>query len=544
MDAFKNILQTSPNQTITMDPMVEESPINLDLVCTPSPKKKTPTKMQGRAIMGIDYGENLALEPDVNDDARSKKEPTHKPNSPIYAQDGSRTMTINMNNGNDAGKTSVIGGPTYIPSPPRHVNNEENMGGGGRSSGKGRMSSGMGDGGMSSGMEGMGDSGMGGMGSGMGSGMSDGRGMGNRGGMGYMSGSDNGGSVGLPGFSSGHGMGGAAIDGSIGHVEEDIPTYEQIQDRKDEGLARLKRFSGQGYQGAKRLSNTSTLLEIESQVKKLQSQKDLDNSIKTQQKYMIGAVTVIEFLNEKYNPFDLQLEGWSESVYEDISSYDDVFEELYEKYKNVISITPELRLLGMVAGSAAMFHFSKILMSKAKSKVPGFEDVMNADPELKRRYKETAARVFGKDSNPANRKSERNGGGGGMENAMGMVGNLMSKMMGGGAKKVESKKPYDQEMQQRSRPQRTSKPQQMSRPPKPPKMSRPKSQDSSGSDEEHEYNRNTERKTKDYGRVPMEAPHDPDGLLSSLINGNNTMEDVEELDLSEIDNYSDLSSAQ
>jgi hypothetical protein len=131
-----------------------------------------------------------------------------------------------------------------------------------------------------------------------------------------------------------------------------------------------------------------------------------------------------------------------------------------------------------------------------------------------------------------------------MENAMGMVGNLMSKMMGGGAKKVESKKPYDQEMQQRSRPQRTSKPQQMSRPPKPPKMSRPKSQDSSGSDEEHEYNRNTERKTKDYGRVPMEAPHDPDGLLSSLINGNNTMEDVEELDLSEIDNYSDLSSAQ
>ena len=39
------------------------------------------------------------------------------------------------------------------------------------------------------------------------------------------------------------------------------------------------------------------------------------------------------FLNNKFDPLDLKLDGWGESIHENINDYDDVFEELHEKYK-------------------------------------------------------------------------------------------------------------------------------------------------------------------------------------------------------------------
>ena len=41
---------------------------------------------------------------------------------------------------------------------------------------------------------------------------------------------------------------------------------------------------------------------------------------------------LLEFLNNKFDPFDIKLDGWSESVNESINDYDEVFEELAEKY--------------------------------------------------------------------------------------------------------------------------------------------------------------------------------------------------------------------
>ena len=39
-----------------------------------------------------------------------------------------------------------------------------------------------------------------------------------------------------------------------------------------------------------------------------------------------------EFLNNKFDPFDIKLDGWSEAVNENVDDYDDVFGELHEKY--------------------------------------------------------------------------------------------------------------------------------------------------------------------------------------------------------------------
>ena len=69
----------------------------------------------------------------------------------------------------------------------------------------------------------------------------------------------------------------------------------------------------------------------------------------------VAFITAIEFLNNKFDPLDLKLDGWSESIHENINDYDDVFEELHEKYKGKGEMAPELKLL--------LIHFKYTLCS-------------------------------------------------------------------------------------------------------------------------------------------------------------------------------------
>ena len=47
---------------------------------------------------------------------------------------------------------------------------------------------------------------------------------------------------------------------------------------------------------------------------KLKHIEKIDNSVKFQRKILMAAVTGIEFLNNKFDPFSVKLDGWSESV--------------------------------------------------------------------------------------------------------------------------------------------------------------------------------------------------------------------------------------
>lgn len=212
-------------------------------------------------------------------------------------------------------------------------------------------------------------------------------------------------------------------------------SIEEVNRLKRDYYAKLERLRGLGYEGPRRLNLTATLDELKDEYEHLDGQRRLDSSIKFQRKVLMGAVTGIEWLNHNYNPFDFHLDGWSESVYENQAEYDEVFEELYEKYKESVKMAPELRLVFMVLGSAMMFHFSKALFSNASAKVPGFDQVMNSNPELKRAYQEAAAREMGKGGENKNTGSGQLGGllGNLTNNPMlgGIFGNLLGSMQGG-----------------------------------------------------------------------------------------------------------------
>ena len=94
---------------------------------------------------------------------------------------------------------------------------------------------------------------------------------------------------------------------------------------------------------------------------------------------LIACVTGLEFLNKRYNPFEIQLEGWSESVMENVDDYDGVFEELYVKYRSKVNVAPEVKLIMMLGGSAMMFHLTN---SMFKSVMPNMNDVIKQNPDL------------------------------------------------------------------------------------------------------------------------------------------------------------------
>ena len=94
---------------------------------------------------------------------------------------------------------------------------------------------------------------------------------------------------------------------------------------------------------------------------------------------LIACCTGLEFLNKKYNPFRIQLDGWSENVMESVDDYDEVFEELYVKYRSKVAVAPEIKLIMMLGGSAMMFHLTN---SMFKSVMPNMNDILKQNPGL------------------------------------------------------------------------------------------------------------------------------------------------------------------
>ncbi len=148
------------------------------------------------------------------------------------------------------------------------------------------------------------------------------------------------------------------------NFQRSIPTgpsegYKTIEDEKADLLNRIARLQKKGLNTSARLTVYSDIEDIRSEYKRLTYSIEVDQSIKFQRRMLVACVSGIEFLNKKFDPFDLELDGWSENVMENQEDYDTVFEELFQKYRSKVNVAPEIKLMFMVGGSAMMFHLSK-----------------------------------------------------------------------------------------------------------------------------------------------------------------------------------------
>ena len=163
--------------------------------------------------------------------------------------------------------------------------------------------------------------------------------------------------------------------------------------KKKEILYQFDRLRSKGVKVPYDFNMNSNIHEMRSSYERIKREKEIDASIRFQRKMMMGFVTGCEFLNTRYNPFAVELDGWSEQVHESVDDYDDIFEELHDKYKDSGSnMAPELRLLISLGGSAFMFHLTKKMFSN--SQLPKVEEVLQRNPDLMKKFQEASAMEY------------------------------------------------------------------------------------------------------------------------------------------------------
>jgi hypothetical protein len=170
------------------------------------------------------------------------------------------------------------------------------------------------------------------------------------------------------------------VSNEIKPVEPPRPlTQQEIRMKKIEMLRKLAEIKSKGYQLSKDYDFNSSLEEMEYEYELLKSFADKRNGVKIFKGGLLQAVSVIEFLNDKYDPFDFHLTGWGEHLQVEVDNWEDVLEEIYEKYKGSgKKMAPEIKLLYLIIASASAFHFTK---SQA-SKLPGLDSVLASNPGL------------------------------------------------------------------------------------------------------------------------------------------------------------------
>ena len=192
----------------------------------------------------------------------------------------------------------------------------------------------------------------------------------------------------------------------------DIPatpklTREELLKEKFKFLRKLEALEKKGVTLTKKYNMDSSLDEMQGEYEMIMAEKEKSNSIKFQGRMLMACLTGIEFLNNKFDPFDIKLDGWSEQVHENIDDYDEIFAELHDKYRSKAQMAPEIKLLFQLGGSALMIHMTNTMF---KSSMPGMDDIMKQNPELMKQFTQAAANTMS-DNNP--------GFGGFMNNFMG-----------------------------------------------------------------------------------------------------------------------------
>lgn len=159
-------------------------------------------------------------------------------------------------------------------------------------------------------------------------------------------------------------------------------------------LNKLQRLEGKGLQVAKRFTMDNSLEEIKQEYLRLVDSKNLEASLRFQRQALMSVVTGLEWANGRFDPFDVKLDGWSEAVHENVDDFDEIFEELYDKYKERGKMPPEARLVMALAGSGFMCHVSNTFLKSRMASV-STDDILKNNPDLARQFATAAAQQAG-----------------------------------------------------------------------------------------------------------------------------------------------------
>ena len=147
-------------------------------------------------------------------------------------------------------------------------------------------------------------------------------------------------------------------------------------------MKRLDEWRAKGLVSGAHFNSDSSYEEVEDEYETALEDKKKGESKKLYSWWFMTFVNTVEYANAAFNPFDINLDGWGEQVNDDIDSYDEIFGELYDKYKGG-KLSPEIALMLRLGFSAAVVNFTNRALSSA---TPGFNDVIRQSPELMKMF--------------------------------------------------------------------------------------------------------------------------------------------------------------
>ena len=167
-----------------------------------------------------------------------------------------------------------------------------------------------------------------------------------------------------------------------------LPPFATLEEERSDLMYKLQRAARSGIQ-VRTFGWNADIREMRAEVSRAKAEQEVDASIAFQRQIMMTICTGLEYANKRFAYLDLELDGWSESLMDDIGKFDTVFEKLHKKHAGRMNIPPELQLIFMIGGSAMTWH----LVAKSRSS--------RAQPEKKRR------REIGSSESDSDTESER-----------------------------------------------------------------------------------------------------------------------------------------
>lgn len=167
------------------------------------------------------------------------------------------------------------------------------------------------------------------------------------------------------------------------------PKKDEDEEKQDL-LIKLQALESRGARLTREFSMKSRIEDIRFEFEKQKSLLERDQSVDFMKNCLVTLVSGIEFANTKFDPIGAKLTGWSESVMENIGSYEAIFEKLHEKYRGTVDVAPELELLMTLATSAFMYHMMQTVFKQA---IPNLGPAMMQDPNLMAGLGQAAARA-------------------------------------------------------------------------------------------------------------------------------------------------------
>jgi hypothetical protein len=174
-----------------------------------------------------------------------------------------------------------------------------------------------------------------------------------------------------------------------------------VEDLKRDLLYKFDRLEKRGVPLPRRFGMHSNYQDMKREYERLERDRETDAAIQFQRKVLMALVTGVEFLNHKFDPFDVHLDGWSETVQGSLTDYDDVFEALHDKYRTKANIPPEVKFMMMLAGSGVMYHLSNTMF---RNSMPDLQEVLRRNPSLMKQFAAATMDTMAQDQVPGARE--------------------------------------------------------------------------------------------------------------------------------------------